>query len=288
MVRWTSNIREHVHKFSSYCADLWRDEKGSTWLETSPRILLLADRSKRKPYPMQLDEEALLGSMLPPHLRLPARFGCNTGCREQEVCQLRWDWEIWLEEIQASVFIIPGAFTKNGEDKLVVLNRFARKAIARCRGKHPEFVFTYPVSIHANPKDRRSPIVRTEHCPLTKLNNSAWKRARQSAAAAYPQRMGRECPAGFAKVRVHGMRFTFGYRLRAKGVSLEDRQDLMGHKSGRITTHYSPALIANLIAAVERICDLGSRKSPAFTILRVQDLAKKSSNTMKGDRKLWW
>ncbi len=29
---------------------------------------------------------------------------------------------------------------------------------------------------------------------------------------------------------------TFGRRLRAAGVSYEDRQDLLGHKSGRITT----------------------------------------------------
>jgi hypothetical protein len=34
---------------------------------------------------------------------------------------------------------------------------------------------------------------------------------------------------------------------------LEDREDLLGHKSNRITTHYSMAEIDNLIAAVEKI-----------------------------------
>ena len=38
-------------------------------------------------------------------------------------------------------------------------------------------------------------------------------------------------------------------RERAAGVSFEDRQDLLGHKSRRITTHYSEAELANLIAA---------------------------------------
>jgi len=37
--------------------------------------------------------------------------------------------------------------------------------------------------------------------------------------------------------RVHDLRHTFGRRLRAAGVGLEDREDLLGHKSNRITTH---------------------------------------------------
>ena len=36
---------------------------------------------------------------------------------------------------------------------------------------------------------------------------------------------------------------------------MEDRQDLLGHKSGRITTHYSAPEIGNLVAAVNRIAD---------------------------------
>ena len=47
----------------------------------------------------------------------------------------------------------------------------------------------------------------------------------------------------------------FGRRLRAAGVSFEDRQDLLGHKSSRITTHYSSAELNNLIDAANRVCD---------------------------------
>ena len=75
-------------------------------------------------------------------------------------------------------------------------------------------------------------------------------------------------PDGFRRVRVHDLKHTFGRRLRAAGVSFEDRQDLLGHKSGRITTHYSAAELANLIAAAEKVCDGESRKSPATTWLR--------------------
>ena len=43
-----------------------------------------------------------------------------------------------------------------------------------------------------------------------------------------------------------------GRRLRAAGVSFEDRQDLLGHKSGRITTHYSQAELTSLITWLRR------------------------------------
>jgi hypothetical protein len=41
----------------------------------------------------------------------------------------------------------------------------------------------------------------------------------------------------------------YGHRLRAAGVSFEDRQSLLGHKTAHVTTHYSAADIGNLVAA---------------------------------------
>jgi hypothetical protein len=67
---------------------------------------------------------------------------------------------------------------------------------------------------------------------------------------------------GFRKMRVHDLKHTFGPRPRAAGVSFEDRQDLLGHKSGRITTHYSAAELSNLISASEKVCEGSSRNSP--------------------------
>jgi hypothetical protein len=46
--------------------------------------------------------------------------------------------------------------------------------------------------------------------------------------ARYEKELGRPAPEGFGRVRVHDLRHTFGRRLRAAGVSLEDRQDLPG------------------------------------------------------------
>lgn len=53
----------------------------------------------------------------------------------------------------------------------------------------------------------------------------------------------------------------------AAGVSFEDRQDLLGHKSGRITTHYSAAELSQLIDAANSIC-LNKRTGPTLTVLK--------------------
>ena len=66
-------------------------------------------------------------------------------------------------------------------------------------------------------------------------------------------------------VRVHDLRHTFGMRLRAAGVSFEDRQDLLGHHAGRITTQYSKVEISRLIDCVNLLCE--SRK-PELTLIR--------------------
>jgi len=100
------------------------------------------------------------------------------------------------------------------------------------------------------------------------MNNSGWKAARRRAAARYEEELGRPCPEGFRRIRVHDLKHTFGYRLRASGVSFEDRKTLLGHKAGHITTHYSAADIETLIKLAEKVCELASRKSPALSIVR--------------------
>jgi integrase len=119
---------------------------------------------------------------------------------------------------------------------------------------HPEYVFIC---------SRRG-----ESKPVTKMNNTAWKAARERAAKKWQEQHEEPAPEGFRRVRVHDLKHTFGRRLRAAGVSFEDRQDLLGHKSGRITTHYSGAELASLIAAAEKVCDSDSRKTPTTTWLR--------------------
>ena len=50
---------------------------------------------------------------------------------------------------------------------------------------------------------------------------------------------------------------------RNAGVSFEDCRDLLGHKSARITDHYSAPEIGNLVKAANKACKEKPRKSPA-------------------------
>ena len=239
-----------VRRVLNLASRLWRDEYGLTWLETPPLIQLPRDTDARPPYPLSWAEQELLFSELPEHLRNMALFKVNTGCREQEVCGLRWDWEVKLPDLETSVFKIPSPQVKNGEERLVVLNREAALVINGQRGLHSEYVFPY--------RGNR----------VTRMYNSAWKRARGKAAEMYLKVLGKACPDGFLRIRVHDLKHSFGHRLREAGVSHEDRQDLLGHKSGSITTHYSTAERRNLIEAANKICEDDSRKTPAPLMVR--------------------
>ena len=194
----------------------------------------------------------MLFGELPKHLLRMALYKVNAGNREEEVCSLKWAWERKVPELETSGFVIPGDKVKNAEDRLVVLNRIARSAVEEARGMHPEYVFV------RQEKNGRS-------IPIKKMYGTAWKNARERAADAWQLAHGTEAPQGFRRVRVHDLKHTFGRRLRAAGVSFEDRQDLLGHKSQRITTHYSEAELANLIAAAEKACNQKSRKTPAIS-----------------------
>ncbi|HEU0203998.1 MAG TPA: tyrosine-type recombinase/integrase [Burkholderiaceae bacterium] len=218
----------------------WKDENGMTWLASAPKIKLLPNPDKRQPYPLNWDEQTRLFKALPEHLAAMALFAVNTGCRDAEVCALRWEWEVQVPQLATAVFIVPGSYVKNADERLIVLNRIAKSVIEAQRGRHPTHVFVYRGK------------------PITRMLNKGWIKARTAA--------------GLLQVRVHDLKHTFGRRLRAAGVSFEDRQDLLGHRSSRITTHYSAAELSNLIAAANRVCEVEQRR-PELVVLRARAAA---------------
>lgn len=238
-------------------AQSWRDENGKTWLEAAPMISMLPPNGDAAlPYPLNWDEQRSLLQHLPAHLAEMALFKVNTGTREQEVCGLRWDWEVSVPELETSVFVVPWELVKNDEDRVIVLNSVARSVIEARRKIHPEYVFTYRVVR----KDRATgEQTVTRNAPITKMNNTAWKRAWQ--------RTGLPTDGTYLK-GVHNLKHTFGRRLRAAGVALETRKVLLGHTNGDITTHYSAAELQELIDAAERVCGSNVRKMPTLTLIR--------------------
>lgn len=181
-----------VHQLLNLAAGKWIDEHGLTWLAAAPKIRLLPENDKKKPFPLNWDEQRRLFTELPEHLQKMALFAVNTGCRDQEICNLKWEWEIKVPE--GPVFLIPKWQVKNREERLVVLNKVSRQVIDAVRGIHSEYVFTY------------------QGRPIKGMLNSGWKSARKRV--------------GFPYVRVHDLKHTFGRRLRATGVSFEDRQEI--------------------------------------------------------------
>ena len=167
-----------------------------------------------------------------------ALFMVQTGVRDEECCGLCWDWQQEVEDLGVSVFVIPADASKNGIERAVVLNAVAHKVIEEQRAKRMDdcpWVFPY------------------RGTRIQMMNNNGWQAARKTAAALYKAKLDKECPQGFRTLHVHDLRHTFGRRLRAAGVSNETRQDLLGHKNGNITTHYSAAELFELLRAVKLV-----------------------------------
>lgn len=261
----TVNIAlERVIRILNLCARKWRDEEKRPWLDAVPMIKKLDEaKAARKPYPLSWEEQTILFAELPDHLRRMALYKVNTGCREQEVCKLRWEWEIKVPEIGTSVFLIPAGFggrhekagVKNGDERLVVLNSVAMSVIDGQRGLHPVWVFPYGVT------DGQGPTA------VHRMNDSAWKKARVRAADKWEQIHKTSAHPGFRSIRVHDLKHSFGRRLRAAGVTEEDRKALLGHKNGSITSHYSGAELGQLIDSANKVSATDSR-GPVLTILK--------------------
>lgn len=216
----------------------WFDEQGLTWLDTAVKIKLLPLTDSRPPYSLTWEDQDQLFALLPDYLRRMALFKVNTGLRDQEICGLQWNWEYPIPTLKTSIFIIPKEYTKNNLDRLVVLNDIASQIIGEVRGHHPVYVFTG--------KYKKN---RIHH-----MRNNAWKTARKKLKI---------------PVRIHDLKHTFGRRLRAAQVGIEDRQDLLGHKSQRITTHYSPAEVKHLIDAANKVC-CRQASTPTFNAIRAE------------------
>lgn len=228
-------------------ARVWRTD-GKPWIGAAPLIEMLDEEAtKRKPRPLSWANQRLLLPALPAHLERMALFSLNTGARDENVCGLRWDWEVPVPEIGRSVFVVPASEFKSKRPHVLILNDVAWSIVEGERGKHKEYVFVY----------RRERVKRFDKEPAMKyhrigtMNNTAFQSAREAL--------------GLAGVRVHDFRHTFGQRLRDAGVSEEDRALLLGHAIDGMAQHYATATIAKLVELANKVNETRDRT----TILRV-------------------
>jgi integrase len=217
-------------------ASIWRDDHGNPWLTSVPEIPKLDWRDARPAYPINEMQQDLLMKHLNEELRMMTLWLVNTGLRSNELLNLRWSWTRDIPELGAFVFDVPGHYTKNKNDRVVMLNRAVRSTLGSLEQGSTDLVF-------ANQQGGKRDKIRTTH----------WLTARERAANEFEEVTGQDAHWGFRNLRVHDLRHTFATRLRRSGVGIEVRKDLMAHVNSDVTTHYSAGELSELLEAVERL-----------------------------------
>ncbi len=226
---------EVVRTILNRAARSYRDPDGLAWLKGVPPLITMLPENPRPPYPITWQEQDALFRRLPAHLARMALFAVNTGLRDSNVCGLQWQWEVAVPEVGRSVFVIPPEAFKTKRPHVAILNDVAWSIIESQRGKHPIWVFPYRV--------RR----------IGKMNYNGWQQARHEL--------------GLPLVRVHDLRHSFACRLRAAGVSAEDREALLGHANHSMAGHYASADVGRLLKQANLILN----RSGTQTVLCVAD-----------------
>lgn len=236
---------EVVRTILNRAARSYRDRDGRPWLEGLPPLITMLPESPRSPYPITWQEQDALFRRLPAHLARMALFAINTGLRDSNVCGLEWEWEVRVPELGRSVFVIPPEAFKTKRAHVVILNDIAWSITESQRGKHPIWVFPY--------RGRR----------IGGMNNNGWQQARREA--------------GLSEVRVHDLRHSFASRLRAAGVSAEDREVLLGHANHSMAGHYASADVGRLLGQANLVLNRGGTRR----ILRVAHADRVVENMWK-------
>lgn len=238
---------EVVRTILNRSARAYRDKDGRPWLDVVPALITRLPESRRSPHPLTWEEQDRLFPLLPAHLGRMVLFAVNTGLRDSNVCHLQWQWEISVAGIDRSIFVIPPEAFKSKRPHVVILNDVAWSIIETQRGKHPIWVFPY--------RGRA----------IDKLNNTAWQNARRVV--------------GLEMARIHDLRHTYGSRLRAAGVSEEDRAALLGHACHSMTGHYASPEIGRLM----ELANLALKRSPAVTIVRISARSRSFERALTDD-----
>lgn len=235
---------EIVRAILNRAARSYRDADGTPWLTGIPPLITMLPESRRPPYPITWEEQDSLFPRLPAHLQRMVLFAVNTGLRDSNVCGLQWMWEVPLPELDRSVFVVPAESFKSRRDHVVILNDAAWSIVQAQRGLHPIWVFQF------------------QGHRIDSMNNTGWQNARRAV--------------GLKQMRVHDLRHTYACRLRAAGVSAEDRSALLGHAEDSMSGHYASADVGRLV----RLANLVLNRQETRTVLRV-------ANGWPADDRLW-
>jgi integrase len=221
-------------------AKVWR------WIPMAPMLEHVRGPT-RQPYVFTWAEQDRLFAALPTGWDTGcAVFAVNTGVRKEELFGLRWKDRRWIPEldikdeqgnVKERMFVFVLGDTKNGEQRAVICNSNARRAVTyqeRFQEKwdvKSEYVF--PARGRFGPKTTR---VRDHG----KVWDDAWRKAGLPVDK-------------YIKRGIHSCRHVYAYRLRAAGVPQEDRNALLGHARTNLAEHYAGPSIERLLAHAEKV-----------------------------------
>ena len=218
-----NNGLQIVRRIVNLAAGEWVDEHGLTWLQSPPQDQAVA-RSQREGSRIRCrwDEQSnAVPRAAADILAEMALFAVNTGCRDREVCGLRW--ELGGRGSRAWHLGVHRAGPAGQERRRSAGRSQPRRSICDrgASGMHPTHVFTF------------------DGKPMSSMLNSAWKKARQARRLA-------DGPSSRSEAHLRAP--ASGGRSELRGSPGPSR-----HRSGRITTHYSAAELSRLIEAAERV-----------------------------------
>jgi integrase len=237
------------------------------WIPSIPLFSRVKGPSK-EPYPITWDEQSAWFQQLPTGWDVGAMvFAINTGARQQEVFGLKWSDRVMIPEHNTFVFILQR--TKNGKDRPLILNSIARRCVENMRKgrkmlrrERLRILSEVEAGKYANsPSHRRRVLGRAE--TIQKILKSPY---------VFPSRTGKRM-TGIARIvakawvaaglpdkklvkkGMHTTRHTFLGRLRAAGVSAEDRDSLSGHANKSLSQHYALPDVLRLQELAERVVE---------------------------------
>jgi len=161
-------------------------------------------------------------------------FTLNTGLREQNVCQLRWD-QINMEKQAMYIYK-----TKNGRSLGTPLNADAMEILHSRAGLNAEFVFTW----------------RGKN--LSRFNNTAWRNALQRTLERIKKANGGHLPERLEHFNWHSLRHTWATWMAQADCPMETLQKLGGWRNMAMVMRYAHFSTGHLA----RYAQLTARKRP--------------------------
>jgi integrase len=219
-------------------AAVWR------WIPSAPRIEHLKG-AERRAYTLTYEEQDRLFRCLPTGWDVGVgAFAMNTGCRKEEIFGLKWTDRRWVPELDIKgpdgtvlerMYVFVLSDTKNSEQRAVILNSNARRAVSlqrKWQDKYQQSEYVFP--------SRHKGFIGNRCRGAGKIWADAWRKA--------------GLPSGpLVKRGIHSARHTFAHRLRSVGTPQEDRNALLGHARTNLAEHYATPDIERLLAWAEKI-----------------------------------